>query len=560
MNSEKFLEMRVVPSGRYRPTFLQYKKDESTGVLNPIVPNEDLILKVCPGINVQLVNSKETSTTKSRSEIVNVEEGVSYLSDGKQAMTCHPSVKGYAESTNSFMGPILSVRKCYASDAEVRFRAAAAGGLTAISQYLLETDQVDFVHHIKADLPNNPMMSIVQKSRDKNDLLEGSQSRYGPAAPLENILQILKERKKFCFIGKPCDVNGLSNLAKYVPDVDKFCKFKLTISCGMIPDQSMYLDWLKEQRMKKENLLEFRYRGCGCPGASPYAKTEVSNEVSSDVDRIQGSMKKKIIKEASCDYRDFFYGRQWSCQLRCKVCPDFLGEQSDITVMDCWHKGMPKGEGPGFVLILGRTEKGETLLQNCLKEKQYLTEVSVSNQNTWDDLEQDNFIINIDDPLQNKNKENCVSYTDIIRTQPHQMTRKIANHSRQLALKEANVIFRCESRKQQGHTSTEEDCKGFVPKAIVDDPSLSILLEQAIKNFHIVENMKPGSLCFKDTGTSESRSGSEEMEKTFQKYVSFVETSSNLSMQEVKIQDFLREYMHKNYEGAKDRIQKGKEK
>ena len=51
-----------------------------------------------------------------------------------------------------------------------------------------------------------------------------------------------------------------------------------------------------------------------------------------------------------------------------------------------------------------------------------------------------------------------------------------------------------------------------------------------------------------------------EVQKTFQKYVSFGETSSNLSLQEVKIQDFLREYMHKNYEGAKDRIQKGKEK
>ena len=99
------------------------------------------------------------------------------------------------------------------------------------------------------------------------------------------------------------------------------------------------------------------------------------------------------------------------------------------------------------------------------------------------------------------------------------MTRKIANYSRQLALKDANVIFRCESRKQQGHASTEEDFKGFVPKAIIDDQSLSILLEQAIKNFHIVQNMKPGSLCFKDTETSESKSGCEEMEKTFQKYL-----------------------------------------
>ena len=176
------------------------------------------------------------------------------------------------------MGSILSVRKCFASDPKVRFRAAAAGGLTALSEYLLASKKVNFIHHIRADKPNNPMLSVIHKSTTKDELLQGSQSRYGPVAPLENIIQILNEKTPFCFIGKPCDVNGLSNLAKYYPDVDKYVCFKFTISCGMIPDQSMYLEWLEEKHMKPEDVVEFRYRGCGCPGASPYAKTEVKDE------------------------------------------------------------------------------------------------------------------------------------------------------------------------------------------------------------------------------------------------------------------------------------------
>ena len=325
----------------------RYEVDETTGTSNPIVPNEGLILKVCPGINVDIIDYGNAidKTASLNLDIQGIEKDTYKKDDEKY--TEHPSISGYTQNTGAFMGPILSVRKCFASDPDVRFRAAAAGGVTALSEYLIASKKVNFIHHIRADNPNNPMLSVIQKSTTKDEVLQGSQSRYGPAAPLENIIQILKEKKTFCFIGKPCDINGLSNLAKYYPDVDKYVRFKFTISCGMIPDQSMYLEWLAEKQMKPEDIVEFRYRGCGCPGASPYAKTEVKEE------HTKNTKKSNIVtKEAECDYRDFFYGRKWSCQLRCKICPDFLGEQADVTVMDCWHKGMPKGEGPGFVLSL----------------------------------------------------------------------------------------------------------------------------------------------------------------------------------------------------------------
>jgi len=260
VDNEKFLEMRVVPPGRYRPIFLKHRKDPLNGHLVPVVPNESLILKVCPGINVDVPGKNSHTADSSR----NSEE----VKSGNKE---HYSVKGYVESTGEFLGPTRSVRKCYASDPDVRFRAAAAGGITALSEYLLSSKQVDFIHHVRAN-EQEPMLSVIQKSTCKSELLKGSQSRYGPAAPLECILQILQEKRTFAFVGKPCDINGLKNLAKFHPDVDKYVKFTMTISCGMIPDQSMYLDWLKENRIRKEDLVEFRYRGNGCPGASPYAK------------------------------------------------------------------------------------------------------------------------------------------------------------------------------------------------------------------------------------------------------------------------------------------------
>ena len=555
----KFLEMKVVPPGRYRPVFLQHEKNKTDGILHPIIPNEELILKVCPGINVNHTDNNEIDgkSCRPKSQDKVMRSATTYSKEEKELE--HPSVNGYVQETSSFMGPILSVRKCFASDPEVRFRSAAAGGLTALSEYLLESKEVDFIHHIRADKPNLPMMSVVQKSKTKDDLLEGSQSRYGPAAPLENILQVLNEKQPFCFIGKPCDINGLANLAKYYPDVNKYVRFKLTISCGMIPDQSMYLEWLAEQRMRKEDLVDFRYRGCGCPGASPYARTEVKQKgTTSAVSKSNIKENKKIFNEAKCDYRDFFYGRKWSCQLRCKVCPDFLGEQADITVMDCWHKGLPEGEGPGFVLILGRTAKGEKLLQDCLKEERYLTEVKVINNETWDDLDKDNFVISLDGSFK-ENETNKVSYKDIIRTQPHQMTRKIANYSRQMAIKESNVIIRLDSTEKE-YIVKREFIDDFLPKAICADSSLSIMLRHAIKNVRIVENIKPGALCFKDTEKLTDMKSAEDVQKEKeQKHVLFGEVRKNFNLNENEISPFLQEYMRKNYEGAKKRIQDGAE-
>ena len=543
---DKFLEMKVVSPGRYRPVFLQHEFDENTGCSKALIPNEELILKVCPGINVDM-GEESNDMNEDFQKYDSIEEE----QNKERNLESHSSVKGYINDTDAFLGPLLSVRKCFASDPDVRFRSAAGGGLTALSDYLLATNKVDFIHHIKADKPNNPMLSVIQNSVTREEIIQGSQSRYGPAAPLENILDILKKKKRFCFVGKPCDINGLSNLAKYYPDVNKYCLYKLTISCGMIPDLSMYEEWLTENEMKKKDLVEFRYRGCGCPGASPYARTETLVAKTQNVNfRINSHP--TLIKEAECDYRDFFYNRKWSCQLRCKVCPDFLGEQSDITVMDCWHKGMPNGEGPGFVLIAARTINGEKLLQECLKEKKYITEVRVSNEKLWDNLEMDNFPI--DQSLLKENKANVVSYKDIIRTQPHQMTRKIANYSRQTAIKKSNSILKEEFTRDRNNTKDVVSQQKSLPKAIVDDMSLLKMKCQAIKNYHLIENVKPGTLTFKDNQQTEDRSASHTKENNEVNVL--VEEMSKFNECLNEFPNFLQEYSRKNFEGAFERIQK----
>ena len=55
-----------------------------------------------------------------------------------------------------------------------------------------------------------------------------------------------------------------------------------------------------------------------------------------------------------------FWGEEstWRVPFRCKICPDAIGDSSDIAALDTWRGGSPKGEDEGFNAAIVRTKKG----------------------------------------------------------------------------------------------------------------------------------------------------------------------------------------------------------
>ena len=99
----------------------------------------------------------------------------------------------------------------------------------------------------------------------------------------------------------------------------------------------------------------------------------------------------------------------------------------------------------------------------------------------------------------------------------------------------------------------------FLPKAIVNDSSLSIMRSQAIKNFHLIEKMKPGTLTFKDNDQiSNVNNGEEDENKAKQEKDLLGDCSSKFNDNLKDVPNFLREYMIQNFEGAYERINKEK--
>jgi len=253
-------------------------------------------------------------------------------------------------------GPWRRIVRAWAGDPDTRFEGSTGGVLTALAQFLLADQRVDFILHVKAST-TEPTFGERHLSFTAADVLEAAGSRYGPSAPLVDVAEILSRGQPFAFIGKPCDIAALRNLARHDARVDDLVKYWLTPVCGgFMPAQGM-AEFLERADIREDAITGFRYRGRGCPGPT----------------RI----------ETGSGAREFHYldlwgedESAWHLPFRCKICPDGIGEAADIAASDTWPGGSPTREGsvddPGTNALIARTSAGTELIQ-AAADAGYLT-------------------------------------------------------------------------------------------------------------------------------------------------------------------------------------------
>ena len=253
-----------------------------------------------------------------------------------------------AAQLDDVWGYTLRLARGYAAEPDIRFRGSTGGVLTALAIYLLESGKVNFVLHVAAD-PEQPMRSKAHISRTRADVLKGTGSRYGPAAPLKEFLQILDRQEPFAFVGKPCDIGAIRNLAKIDERVDRYCLYLLTLVCGGASELTKSSELLTDLGLREEELNVFRYRGYGNPGL-----TRIETEDG---------------RAFELTYQELWQDEgKWRIQSRCKVCADAIGETADVAASDVWPGGGPTGEDAGFNGVLARTRRGLELVEAAVRD------------------------------------------------------------------------------------------------------------------------------------------------------------------------------------------------
>ena len=299
------IEVSMTPKGRLEP--------KEIGKISPEVFNK--ILNVCPGTIVEGLPKEEVASNSKN---------------------------------NLVWGYYLSLFYSWSTDKKIRFESSTGGLLNGLSLYLLESKKVKFIMHTDAN-PKKPMRSVSKFSYNKEELLGNeSRSRYGPASPLDKFHKALDLNQPFAFVGKPCDISAVRQLAKIDSRVNKLCKYLLTLVCGGFAEFTKSQDFIESFKVKEDDLSIFRYRGFGNPGRM-YIKT-------------------KDGREHDREYNSF-WGEEstWRVPFRCKICPDAIGESADVAALDTWRGGSPKGEDEGFNAAIVRTKKGMDLINSAAK-------------------------------------------------------------------------------------------------------------------------------------------------------------------------------------------------
>jgi len=248
-------------------------------------------------------------------------------------------------------GPYQKIVLAWASDKQTRFKGSTGGLLTALGEYLLATNRVDFILHAKAS-KTDPSFGEVNVTLEVEKVIEGAGSRYGPTAALVNITEILDKGQPFAYIGLPCDISALRNFADHDPRVDELIRYWLTPVCGGFMQTDSLYHFLTELGIDSDKMTAIRYRGYGCPGP-----TRVEFKDGSAIEK---------------RYQDF-WGEDdsaWNLPHRCKVCPDGIGESADIAASDTWPGGGPDTEtednDPGTNAAIVRSAKGLELLEEAV--------------------------------------------------------------------------------------------------------------------------------------------------------------------------------------------------
>lgn len=268
-------------------------------------------------------------------------------------------VEGYAHETgveptedppeiHPIWGPTRLMGTGHASDPWVRHHASSGGALSALALYLLSSKRVDFILHVAAS-KTSPLRTVDHLSFDAAQVIEGSGSRYGPAAPLADFKAVLDRGQPFAFVGKACDISAIRNYAKFDPRVDQLLKYTANFFCGGVSEFGKTMDYVRKVGLKEEHVSHLRYRGDGCPGPMV--------------------MKSHDGQEFAFSYNEMWEDEaRWQLMFRCKICPDSIGDLADITVADVWPGGKPITDGIGFNGFIARTKRGQELMEAMIRD------------------------------------------------------------------------------------------------------------------------------------------------------------------------------------------------
>ena len=250
-------------------------------------------------------------------------------------------------------GPILAAWEGWSADPEIQHRGSSGGAVTTLALHALDAGLACGVAHVAAR-QDDPRRNETVISRGRAELLRGAGSRYAQASPAEALGQVAAGTEPVVFVGKPCDIATVSKAAAADPTLDDKLPLTIAIFCAGAPNLVATDRLLSRLGVPEDTAIsELRYRGNGWPGTMRAGWRDADGE----------THQSSVISYAKGWGGILQSERRW----RCRICSDHTGAFADISVGDPWH-APPSGNGDaGRSLIVARTERGRTFVEEAIR-------------------------------------------------------------------------------------------------------------------------------------------------------------------------------------------------
>ena len=257
------------------------------------------------------------------------------------------------------LGNVISTSILFANNLEIRKKAASGGFITALINYLFDSNQIDgaVVTKNSYDQPFNPVGYI---ARSKNELLSSQMSIYHTVPIGKVMAELQRSTGKFVFVGIACQTHGLLKYMDAFPEIKDKIFLILGTFCGGFQTSLAHEYYFPKQGIDIGKMRSIDYRYGEFPGQFNLGFTDGKKMEISRRFKI-----KKLSNQYNVAFNSSFYVP------RCYTCADKGNILSDITAGDPWLPKF-KNEKLGKSLVVSRTQLGEKLINDAINAG-YLT-------------------------------------------------------------------------------------------------------------------------------------------------------------------------------------------
>jgi coenzyme F420 hydrogenase subunit beta len=274
----------------------------------------------------------------------------------------HPALQKYVFNRLPDNWLIGHVKKCgvgYSGDEYIRRIGSSGGVITQVLIHLIETKTVEGVITLKLG-NSKPYQAEPVIATTKEEIIECAQSIYAPI-PVNTILDKSQFFKgSLAYVGLPEQVASIRKLQQSKHPSVSNIKYILGPYVGITMYQDAIASYLRSNGYKGlEDIEELKYRDGEWPG---YLRITTKDD--------------KTLKAEKFYYNyllPFFITRSTLHSI------DFSNEYTDISVGDAWNP-VYENIGKGFAVVIARTEKGISLLEELAEERKLIFEPKTVNE------------------------------------------------------------------------------------------------------------------------------------------------------------------------------------